>query len=83
MNHFFTISKLEPRVKNKLKKDHHDLHTFLPKLLYVKGQGNFDKFMNDFSIMTFSFVRHPFARFVTVLPSHNKTLFNLIYFLSG
>ena len=68
MYHFLTISKLRPDVKNKLtKKGHVDRHNVLPELLYIKGQGNFEQFREKFSILTFSFVRHPFARFVVRL----------------
>ena len=62
MNHFLTISKLRPDVKNKLTKE--NWHKDLPGLLYIKGQENFEQFTDTFSILTFSFVRHPFARFV-------------------
>ena len=70
MTHFLTISKLRPDVKNKLTID--DKHNVLPGLLYIKGQGNFEQFREKFSILTFSFVRHPFARFVIRLTLESK-----------
>ena len=76
MKHFLTISKLRPDVKNKLTKGYRhtgiDPHRVLPRLLYIKGQGNFEQFREKFSILTFSFVRHPFARFVIRLTLESK-----------
>ena len=70
MYHFLTISKLRPDVKNKFTNERHaGLHRVLPELrararAKGQGQGNFEQFRDKFSILTFSFVRHPFARFV-------------------
>ena len=61
--------------KNMLTKEYsfmYILHTVLPGLLYIKEQSNFKQFTDKFSILTFSFVRHPFARFAIRLILENK-----------
>ena len=66
MERFVKISNLESKIKNRIIHDKELLHKFVPKLLHKKGQEREDfdvaGLVEKYSLLTFSFVRHPFER---------------------
>ena len=66
MERFVKISNLESKIKKRIIHDKELLHTFVPKLLHKKGQEREDfdvaGLVEKYSLLTFSFVRHPFER---------------------
>ena len=69
MEHFVTLSNLDSKTKKRIIHDKSLLHEMLPKLLHKTGQGkrgfDVETFAKKHSLLTFSFVRHPFDRIVS------------------
>ena len=66
MEHFVTLSNLDSMTKKRIMHDKSLLHEIVPKFLHKKGQDREDfdvaGLVKKYSLLTFSFVRHPFER---------------------
>ena len=61
------LSNLDTETKKRMTHDKKLLHEMVPKLLHKKGQEREDfdvaGLVKKYSLLTFSFVRHPFERY--------------------